>query len=574
MSAARRFFAREEILVAAAAIGFAVVFCWRILAHLTVPGVANDWDMSLTTLWVAARSVSHFHQLPLWNPYECGGIPLFGDPQSRILMPFFPLSLVAGPVVGLHLEVLLHLAIAWAGGYVLARVLGIGRMGAVAAACTFSSSSWFFLRAAAGHAVFLPMAYTPWIVAFAWLGATRRRLRWALWAAALVAVTIGEGGGYAATFQLVMVTLVMAPLVLLKRSLWPLWMLITVAVFSTGFAAVKLVPALAFYHRYPRPVDSAYWAPVSTLLTALFSHHQDFSRSGLPWGFHEYGAYLGLFIVPALFALARPRRAAPWLFAGLMLFLLARGNTSPDAPWTILHSLPGFHSERMPYRMLMPFVLMIGVLAGLGIDVLVQGLREYGRVAAALLIAVATVDGFLVSTPNLRYVLQSPLEQINADPVFREYKAPFYYNDMLKTALANRGAVQCYQYIAIPTNVVGYNQPHYRGEQHMDGPGSVHLIRWTPNALSYEVSASAPTTLVVNQNYDSSWRVASGRGRLINYRDLLAVALPAGSQLIVLRYSDRRLMLGAAITMLAIFAALIICRFERRPLRSHTDRSS
>jgi hypothetical protein len=569
-----RFFAREEVLVAAGAIGFAAIFCWRILANLTYPGVANDWDMSLTLLWVACRSVKHFHQLPLWNPYECGGIPLFADPQSRILTPFFLLHLVVGPIVGLHLEVPLHLAVAWAGGYVLARVLGIGWIGAVCTACTFSASSWFFLRAAAGHAVFLPIAYTPWIVAFAWLGATRRRLRWPIMAAALVALTVGEGGGYAATFQLVLVALVMAPLVLLNRSLWPIWTLIAVGFFSAGFAAVKLLPALAFYQRYPRPIESAYWTDVSALLTALLSHHQDFARGGLPWSFHEYGAYLGLFIVPALLALARPRRAAPWIFAGLMLFLLARGDKSPHAPWTVLHSLPGFQSERLPSRMLMPFVLTIGVLAGLGIDVLARNLRRYGGIAAAVLITAATVDSFLVSTPNLRHVLQTPLGQINADPAFREYKAPFYYNDMLKTVLANRGAVQCYQYTAFPTNVLGYNEPNYKGEQYLRGPGSVRLIRWTPNVLSYGASTSAPSTLVVNQNYDSSWRVVSGRGTLINYHNLLAVALPAGSQVIVLRYLDKRLVLGAAITMLTFLVALILCRFERRSPGSRRSRLS
>jgi hypothetical protein len=559
-----RFAGREAGLVAAAAIAFATIFCWRILANLTYPGVVNDWDMSLTTLWVACRSVRHFHQLPLWNPYECGGIPLFGDPQSRILTPFFPLHLVVGPIVGLHLEVPLHLAIAWAGGYVLARVLGIGWMGAVCTACTFSASSWFFLRAAAGHAVFLPMAYTPWVVAFAWLSATEHRLRWALLAAASVTITLGEGSAYTATFQLVLVALVMAPLVILNGSLWPIVTLIVVGTFSAGFSAVKLLPALAFYQRYPRPIDSAYWTDVSTLMTALFSHSQDFARAGLPWSFHEYGAYIGLFIVPALFALTRPRRAAPWIFAGLMLFLLARGDRGPHAPWTLLHSLPGFRSERLPARMLMLFVLTIGVLAGLGIDVMVRSSRRYGGIAAAVLITVATVDSFLVSSPNLRYALQNPLEKIDADPVFREYKAQFYYNDMLKTVLANRGAVECYQYTAFPTNVIGYNQPDYKGEQYMRGPGSVRLIRWTPNALSYDVSTSALSTLVINQNFDSSWRVVSGRGTVVDYQNLLAVTLPAGAQVIELRYVDSRLMLGAAITMLTLFVALLLCRFERR----------
>jgi len=59
-------------------------------------------------------SVAHFHQLPLWNPYECGGTPMIGDPQSRVLTPFFLIHLLFGPVVGIHLEIALHFALLWA----------------------------------------------------------------------------------------------------------------------------------------------------------------------------------------------------------------------------------------------------------------------------------------------------------------------------------------------------------------------------------------------------------------------------------------------------------------------------
>jgi hypothetical protein len=555
---------QEATIVAAGALAFAAVFCWPILDHLTVAGVRFDWDFNLTPVWAGYYSIVHFHQFPSWNPYECGGMPLFADPQARLFSPFFLLSLMFGPIVGVHLEVPLHLAIGWAGGYVLGRVLEMRPLGALCIACAFCSSSWFCLHVAEGHMVFVPLMYTPWIVMFAWLAVDRRRLSWAILGGALVAITVGEGGVYAATYQMIVVALVMGARALLSLSLWPLWATLVTGVFSLGFAAIKLAPAIAFYQRFPRPIDSPFWTDFSILMIALFSHNQDHARPGLGWGFHEYGAYIGLFTVPAIIGLVRPRRAIPWALAALILFLLARGDISPHAPWTMLHRLPMFHSERLPSRLLMPFVLMIAVLAGFGIDLLWTLRNRWGKLIAMVLVVAGTVDGFIVSAPNLRYVFDYPLPHINQGPVFKQFRAPYYYVNMLRTALANEGAIQCYQYTAIPTSVIGYNQPEYLGEQHLVNSGSVALLRWSPNALSYRVNVSSPTVLVINQNYDSQWRLSKGRGSVVEYGNLLAVKIPAGSQQLELYYCDWRLMLGAAQTVLTIIVALLLWRGEVR----------
>ena len=65
-----------------------------------------------------------------------------------------------------------------------------------------------------------------------------------------------------------------------------------------------------------------------------------------------------------------------------------------------------------------------------------------------------------------------------------------------------------------PTNVKGWNEPAYRGEQYLLGRGSVTLARWSPNRLEYLVDALAPSVMVVNQNYDPSWRAMSGAGHI------------------------------------------------------------
>jgi hypothetical protein len=105
---------------------FVAAFSYPVLAHPGRIGVVWDWPEFLIRNWVATHSIRYFHQLPLWNPYECGGMPLLAHPSSRVVTPLFALPLIFGPIVGLNLQIPAHLAIAWIGGFVLGEVLGRG----------------------------------------------------------------------------------------------------------------------------------------------------------------------------------------------------------------------------------------------------------------------------------------------------------------------------------------------------------------------------------------------------------------------------------------------------------------
>ena len=126
---------------------------------------------------------------------------------------------------------------------------------------------------------------------------------------------------------------------------------------------------------------------------------------------------------------------------------------------------------------------------------------------------------------------------------------------------ANLGAVHCWGYgIAadMPTTVVGYNQANYAGEYYLVGPGQVAQIEWTPNRLRYHVSATAPTQLVLNQNYIPGWRVERGVGDLASRGGLLSVRLPAGSQDIMLRFRPEYLALAMTFTLLGLVATVLL----------------
>jgi uncharacterized membrane protein YfhO len=109
-----------------------------------------------------------------------------------------------------------------------------------------------------------------------------------------------------------------------------------------------------------------------------------------------------------------------------------------------------------------------------------------------------------------------------------------------------------------PTPVVGYNQAHYSGEYHLALPGQVSQIEWTPNRLKYRVSATAPTELVVNQNYFPGWRLESGPGYVTSRDGILAVIEPAGRQEITLRFLPMHFALAVTLTLLGLTATIVL----------------
>src|SRR6478609_2974304 len=65
--------------------------------------VNYDWRYFSSWIEVGRRSYLWFHQMPLWNPYGCGGEVLLANPQSMVASPLIFLSLIFGTALGLKL---------------------------------------------------------------------------------------------------------------------------------------------------------------------------------------------------------------------------------------------------------------------------------------------------------------------------------------------------------------------------------------------------------------------------------------------------------------------------------------
>ncbi len=560
--------AGEWILVAVVASAFALAFSHRLLRHFGSPhdseSALDDWDLFTSLQWIPWVEVTRDGQLPLWDPYRCSGIPLWGYAESRFLSPFFLLSLAFGPFVGIDLEIILHLALMWAGGYVLGRVLGFEPLASAACASVFPASSWFGLHVAQGHLTYLPFAYAPWVVACDVVAVERRRV-WPAAVGGLLSALVLGGGGLAHVFVYVVPLVVVLALVaaVVARDPWPLVAVAMTVGCALVLGAVKLLPVLAYAGA--RLVDDTDAVTLTMFGRMLFGRDQDLLHGivGGGWGFWEYGAYVGVLfgVLAVMGVVTAPRRALPWVVAAAAMLALAAGHHGAWAPWTLLHALPVFDSLRVPSRWVIVAVLAVAPLVGLGVQWLARG-GGVGRVVAAVVLVLAVVDCWLVGAPNLKYVPLGPSIELPPSDRFRQY---WDENDrtVLRLGLANLGALNCVNELVTgprPGAARGMNEPGYRGEEYLLGDGTVSLVRWTTNVLEYDVAAPAPTTLVVNQRFDAGWRVQQGSGEPSDEGGLLAVRVPAGTQRLALRYRSEALVVGSVISLAGLIALVAVVR--------------
>jgi hypothetical protein len=410
----------EWQLVALGSVTFAAIFTYLVVEHIRTPGLAWDWNLNLEMAWAAWYSVVRLHKFPLWQPWICGGYPILAHPESRILTPFFLLTLAFGPIVGLHLEVIAHAAIGFAGAYFLARRLGIVPVGAVTCAGTFMGSSWYYLHMAVGHVVFLGYVYAPWIVAFFYMSAgltenTRPKINLAMMlaTAALLALVFFEGGTvYPLPHIFLLLSFLAAYLAIERLSYRSLVAFLGIAILTLIISLPKLIPMILTI-KASRPWPNNELNPLSLMVQFLFSRNQLVERVPItPWGFWEYGAYIcPIFVMFAIVGvLSNFRRALPWLILSTLLFVTAMGNVGfamghlgEYTPWVQLHRLPLWSEMRLPSRFLILFTLCIGVLAALGADWLSSCRPVFIKPAVIVLLAAALLDGWLVSAPNMRW---------------------------------------------------------------------------------------------------------------------------------------------------------------------------
>jgi hypothetical protein len=535
------------------------------LGHLTrIPSDGADRDMFTQLRWVPYYTLAHFHQLPFWNPYKCGGMPMLGNPESAIVTPFLLLYLLFGLIPGMLLEIYLHVAIMFAGGYVFGRELGLVPRAALVLAAMFPSSSWLSLHVAMGHLNFLSIAYIPWILALLLMSSRLRRWHLAILGGLLCALTLTEGN-YGFVFAVMLIAIVSIWHAATGLSIRPIVAAAMIGIFALAFSLPKLVPAAELLKVNPRDWGISYltWHGI---LISLFSRDQDLSHPMVAsYFFSEYAAYLSPpFILLALVgAFGYMRKSFPWILGAIFFFLLYRGDTGPNAPTMWLRLLPLGGNIGLCGRWVIPMFFCLSVLAALGAEVLCEQPRERSRRLAGILLALGVADCWLICAPNYHYLLQQPLPSPTRSAVFQQYWSGFPA-PLTAISIAGLGSTNCggVGYTMPRGAVLGYNEQGYRGDYYLLDAGKVTELLWTPNRLSYEVNAAAPTSLVVNQTLYPGWRLVQGDGFVYPEHGLIAVQVPSGRQEIELQYTPHHVVAASAVSLFAMTILIVVWRME------------
>ncbi len=438
--------------------------------HFTLLPSWGDPDLFAALRWVPYYTLSHFHQLPLWNPYKCGGMPMLGNPESAIVTPFLLFYLPLGLVPGMLLEVYLHLALAFVGGYVLGRELGLRPLACVVLGAMFPSSSWLPLHVGAGQFNFLSVTYLPLILAL--LLAARRTRRWypAALGGLVCALTLTEGN-YPFVYAALVVAMLSLVLSILNLSIRPLAAGALIGVFALALGALKLIPVSEMLTLHPR-IYGASWITWPGVPEALFSPNQDSYRpNSQPFTFVEFGGYLSApFVVLALIGMVGAgRKAVAWIIGTIAFLFLFRGDTGPHALINYLRLFPLGQDLGFCGRWVIPLVFCVGVLAALGAQLLCERFQIWGPRVIVVLLAVGLVDAFLAGSPNYRYLFHFTIEQPTPQSqFFRQLWTPDRQT-LVGTAESNMGYLNCegIGYNVPIGDVRGYNQAGYRGEAYL-----------------------------------------------------------------------------------------------------------
>ena len=529
------------------------------------PSETDDTRQFLLMWEVSRVSLRDFGQLPSWNPYHCGGVVHYLDPQVPFPGPlFFLLFLFVPAVAAIKLWNVAHLVAGALGARALAKDSGADPPSQVLAAILMVAPGGVAEHLGGGQLWYSPFLLLPWAI---W--AHRRALRdprYAVLCAAIFALAVLEGGVYPVPLGLCVIAF--DSFVRLRDPSDRRGLAVSLPIFAVLFpllASVKLVPVVLFLRRIPRfvPLDDRMGLGEVFQAFTTREHARAFPPHLYVWP--EYDAYVGIAALALAAAgacialLSRDRgRRLDLLLLGLLI-LCAMGDVPGVSLFALLHELPVFRSLRVPSRFFYPATVFLALLAA-------TALTEIGRRSRLRLLQIATValvaaDVISANGPRLQ---QGAGPSLPLAPASRSFHldARADYRQLPFFPLRGIGSPICYGGFdwPVPGALWFGDVPQQRVDP--PGAGQASLVRWSPSELRFRTSLAAPARLIVNQDFDPGWRASEGTPR--PHAGLLALDVAAGEREVVFTHRPEGFVPGLALTLAGIVLSFVALRFLRR----------
>ncbi|HTJ81962.1 MAG TPA: hypothetical protein VL400_09555, partial [Polyangiaceae bacterium] len=566
--------ARPAVRLAAYAV-LALVTAWPMLNEAANLNTFRDSHPLVQYEESARHTVLAFGEVPLWDPYYCGGMDGLGTPQSRFASPTFLLTLGLGTLRAEPVVVFLFLLLGLEGAFRYARSRGASHLGAALSAPVFGLSGFFAVSPALGWIHFMGFELVPWI-----LWGLRRAMRGNATGLAVssggLALMVGFGGTYPAPMTALFCAFEVGEALWARRRDRPrvaraASLALLVGVLALGLAAVRLWPVIQTLTMAPRIIGGAPTLLPQRIAAGLLGRIKPDEAGDFPLS----GNYLvGIFAVVAFVAGLVRRRTMAITTAAFLALWLSSGYGAKLSLFALLKGLPVYSTLRYPERFLVLFALAASAICALGITRLQSLARVRGdtprlmriRLAGGFVLTVAVTlllanIGPLVSNQHAALKgrpMDAPPRTIDQD--FHQARgtrwALAYYGPM------SRGVLSCYDAYPVPQSpLLRGDLPNEEYLAEADA-GAVKRTFWSPNRIELDVNVSRDTRVLINQNWHPGWH--ANIGNVVSSTGLLAVDVPQGHHQLVVRFRPRAAIGGAMVSLVSLAVLLWSVRRIRR----------
>lgn len=549
------------------------LWVWSVVIARYPASGGGDGPFFFRLLEAGKISVTRWHELPLWNPYECGGVPLWDNPQSIVASPLAFLLLPFDTSITLGAWVMVHVVAGFVGTWLLCRSeLGTSRLAAFAAACLFAFSAPHSNHMGGGHTAFAAFEYAP-LALFLWRRAETDR-RMAIGLGLLVANMLFEGAVYALAFVGLMLAVeTLTRLASLPRALKIARAGAIVGLVAGTVGAARLLPVLDQLAHFKRPLGAEVDFIDLKLLKDMYLARTHALRFGHEYVWGEYVAYTGpivlsLAAVGMLLSL-RDRRWTVVVALALLLFML--GHFAPWAPWSLLKGhVPPFISMRVPARFRLLLVLFIACWVAIALDRLPRAIERLAggsplaRAARVVVIALALfatgdVAGHSMDIIDPQWNGAAPTKPT---PSTRLHLGGANLAPFIDQPRQNRGRLDCWEEWVPHTGSALWLGDEPQAKATTAG-ATVYSVTRTQSSFDVDVDAAAPATLLFNTSWARGWRASVGAPR--EQAGQLAVDVPAGHHRVRVWYWPVGLTLGLALTALGLIGSTLGLLYRRWP---------
>jgi len=529
----------------------------------------QDWDYYFSFFEVARRSILTYHQFPLWDPYHCGGAPLFGNAQTAIISLNFLFVLLFGTVIGLKISIFVHFVIGFLGFYLLAkRHYSISSSAAIVGSTIFSFSGVVPSALGVGMITFLSFFYIPYVFYFLLNSFDKKHIKNTFLSGLFLAIIFYTG--YHIAFWFIPIFAVYSVVMSIKRrSVFPILMTLLMLVFFVFISAPKLYGSVEFALDQPREINDVSGYKINQLSHFLFDekqpyHPKEIVNGSFPITVDEQSIYIG--IIPAVaFLLGLFYLNGRWeilLMLMLSAWLMLGSNINPSL-WEHLKKLSFYDTARVAERFRYPFILFVSLISSFGIQGLGGKLKKSllkNRIIILIFIVIFT-DLLLFNYTNFfskSFVIKNKDWDLNEREGFFQQQSNIYpssnivytknfpkdlrnisayvpYSREFVGIKENIGVISCVEpvYTVLTGFVKGREDGDYQGESYfLSGKRKVNYVYWSPNKLVLEVEKGQPDRLIINQNYDDNWlvRINGKVYKVDSYRRLLSFMIDENLQ--------------------------------------------